>query len=518
MNMPVSVQDHPSLFQDLMDATRKCIVTDNHYIPEQTLLEIVTVPRVKSDLRSTWSWLRLLFFNRGVETKLLQARKLIAVLAIIGQLNERSLKALITNALTDDDLPLAKKPALQTRHGKPVIFPGWEEAVITLFQEKQWIVLASILNLTEGYSIDIKMDGKCALELSNCENRGNTEFSRVFSAEILSQEEGVKPRRVAVKHFPQAPKSQSDETYQKEKGNLDKIKHIENNHLIKHLATCEGIHCIIFPWAEHGDLNQFWQGKHDRELPIFVWSITQLAGLASGLRDLHAMNCRHGDLKPSNILYFENDGGILKIADLGVSRVHKKATDQRLYETVTTASTRAYEGPEASGPINAPRSRKYDCWSLGCVILEFVIWLLYDQRALDGFHSSRDSLWHSFYRSKNPDPASEGRRTEWWEKMERHPKVDEVIKLLREDERVTGAALEELINLVDSKLLLINPQSRLEATEIAKVLHKLVERCTVGQTQWVNGVDAPSEVPAIFRQEPSRAPDATYQQKDSEAI
>lgn len=514
--MPVSAQTHPSLFQDLKDATRKCIVTDNYYIPEQTLLEIVTLPRVKSDLRSTWSWLRLLFFNRGVESKLLQARKLIAVLAIIGQLNERSLQALIANALTDDDLPLAKKPALQTRHRKPVMFPGWEEAVINLFQEKQWIVLASILNLKDGYSIDIKMDDKCALELSNCENRGKTEFSRVFSAEILSREEGVKPRRIAVKHFPdehfpQAPKSQSDETYQQEKGNLDKIKHIENNHLIKHLATCEGIHCIIFPWAEHGDLNQFWKSKHDRELPIFVWSITQLAGLASGLRDLHAVNCRHGDLKPSNILHFENDGGILKIADLGVSRVHKKATDQRQKETVTTASTRAYEGPEASGPINAPRSRKYDCWSLGCVILEFVIWLLYDLRALDGFHSSRDSLWNSFYRSKNSDPASKGRRTEWWEKMERHPKVDEVIKLLREDARVTGTALEELINLVDSKLLLINPQSRLEAAKIAKVLHELVERCNAGQTPWVNDVDAPSEVPAIFRQEAPKAPVTTSQ-------
>ncbi|WAO87221.1 Protein kinase domain-containing protein [Fusarium falciforme] len=299
--------------------------------------------------------------------------------------------------------------------------------------------------------------------------------------------------------------------YSHEKENLDKIKDVNNDHLIKNLASCDEIRCIIFPWAEHGDLKQYWEEEADRSLSVVIWSIEQLAGLGSALRDLHGVNCRHGDLKPSNIFYFKDGGGILKIADLGVSKVHSIATGQRKGETETKASTRAYEGPEAYEQSNVPRSRKYDCWSMACVILEFVVWLLYDQRALDGFHSSRDSRWNSFYHLRIPNPTSEDPRAVWWENMERHPKVDEVMNLLREDARVRGTALEELINLVDSKLLLMNPKSRLEAAEIAKVLHELVKRCNAGQTLWVNDVDGPTEVPAIFRQEPTRIPDVTYQ-------
>ncbi|UPK91846.1 hypothetical protein LCI18_002781 [Fusarium solani-melongenae] len=506
---PSEGQSTQSLYKGLLKQTQECIITENKYIPEQELLKAVTLSRVKSDLRSTWSWLRLLLFNRGAENKLLQARKIIAVLAIIGQLNERSLNTLIANYLTDDDLPLAKDPTLRTRHGRAITFPGWEEAIIDSFQEKQWMVVAPVLDLKNDCSIEAKLDERCALELlmSNCENKGNTRFSRVYSAEIPSQVR-AKPRRVAVKHFPLRNQAHD---YKHEKENLDKIKDVNNVHLIKNLASCDEIHCIIFPWAEHGDLKQYWEEEADRSLSVVIWSIQQLAGLASALRDLHGVNCRHGDLKPSNIFYFKDGGGILKIADLGVSKVHSIATDQRKGETETKASTRAYEGPEAYEQTNVPRSRKYDCWSMACVILEFVVWLLYGQRALDGFHSSRDSRWNSFYQLKIPNPTSEDPRTSWWENMERHPKVDEVINLLREDARVTGTALEELINLVDSKLLLINPQSRLEAAGVAKVLHELVERCNEGQILWVNDVDAPTEVPAIFRQEPSRIPEATYE-------
>ncbi|KAJ4203465.1 hypothetical protein NW759_015141 [Fusarium solani] len=501
-------QASQSLYHELTEETKTCIITEKTYIPEHQLLKIVTVPRVKSSLRSTWSWLRLLLFKRNFETKLLQCRKLIAVLAIIGKLNERSLRFLIANSLTDDDLPLCiNNDVLQNYHGdKTIKFPSWEEATVGSFLEKQWMVLAPILDLEDGRPIEVDLDEKCALELSDCEEKGNTQFSRVFSAEIPSQKEGVRPRRVAVKHFPYSPK-----TYTHERDNLHKIKDVNNNHLIKNLATCDQIYCIIFPWAEHGDLKQYWEEEADRSLPVFIWSIEQLVGLASALRDLHEVNCRHGDLKPSNIFYFKDDGGILKIADLGVSKVHSIATDQRKGETATTASTRAYEGPEAYGQTNAPRSRKYDCWSMGCVILEFVIWLLYDQRALDGFHLSRDSEWNSFYRPKKHGPASDDQKTEWWENMERHPKVDEVIKLLHEDTRVSGTALEELINLVDSKILLINPQIRLEAAKITEELQGLVKRCKGGQVPWVNDVDGPTEVPAMFKQEAPKEPITTYQ-------
>ncbi|KAK7420496.1 hypothetical protein QQX98_002694 [Neonectria punicea] len=501
----------PTLFKELTasKAMHTCILTDNKYISEQKVHEIVTVPRVRSTLRSRWGWLLLLIFNRGLDNKLLQARKVIAVLVIIGQLNEDSLMSLTANGLTDDDLPLRDKgDSVQNRHeNKTVTFPSWEEGTMEACLEKQWIVLAPILDLKDGHPIEFELDEKCALEFSICEDQGKTQFSQVFFAEIPSQ---IGERRhIAIKKFINAFKD-----YTHERDNLRKINAVNNNHLIKHLATCDQMPCIVFPWADHGDLKQFWEDKSasDRALPIFVWSIEQLYGLASALRDLHNINCRHGDLKPSNIFYFSEDGaGVLKIADVGVSKIHSISTHLHRGETATTASTRAYEGPEAYRQTNAPRSRTYDCWSMGCIILEFVIWLLYDQNALDGFHWSRDSEWNSYYYPKSSKPISDDRKAEWWEEMERHPNVDVVIKLLLEDGRVRGTALEELVNIVDSKLLLINPKSRHLAIDIAKELQGLLGRCKKEQIPWVNLDEVPPTVPSIFSHAPPKVPDTTCQ-------
>ena len=45
-----------------------------------------------------------------------------------------------------------------------------------------------------------------------------------------------------------------------------------------------------------------------------------------------------------------------------------------------------YEAPEAIGELNGPRSRLYDVWSMGCITLEFIIWLLYGNDELNNFY------------------------------------------------------------------------------------------------------------------------------------
>ncbi|KAH6889645.1 kinase-like domain-containing protein [Thelonectria olida] len=501
-----------SLYEELIAATCECPITKNKYIPAQKLSEIITVTRVNEALRSKRRWRRLLFRNRGLDDKVQQTRKLIAIIALIGKLNEDSLKTLTANGITDNRLPLSGgDDVLQNSLRNKA---AWEDANIGAFLEKQWTVLAPILDLKEGHMADIRLDEKCALEFSQCEHKETTQFSNVYFAEIRSEEIGGKPCRVAVKKFFQ----DAFKHYHQERENLQRISSIDNNHLIKHLATCEQIPCIVFPWAERGDLNAFWEEEStsERNLHLVVWSLEQLAGLVSGLRDLHGENCRHGDLKPSNILCFkENDAGILKISDLGVSRLHNKPTDLRAGETVTKASTRAYEGPEAHRPeqTKAPRSRTYDCWSMGCIMLEFVIWLLYDYNALECFHGARDSEWNSYYRPKSPKPMSDGVEVMWWEEMERHPRVDEAIQLLREDVRVRGAALEELVDLVDLNLLMVNPKDRLLAVGIDEELQGILDRCRKLQTPWVNEVgDAgrPAK-PEIFSQPPPMGPGTTFQ-------
>lgn len=81
--------------------------------------------------------------------------------------------------------------------------------------------------------------------------------------------------------------------------------------------------------------------------------------------------------------------GELRIADLGLAKLHKFRTGARNNPTVTMFLTPHYEPPEAFTLPNQPRSRLYDVWSMGCVILEFIIWLLYGSDILDEFVNER---------------------------------------------------------------------------------------------------------------------------------
>ena len=125
---------------------------------------------------------------------------------------------------------------------------------------------------------------------------------------------------------------------------LDVIRKIDHPHLIKAIAsyTRGPERCFIFPWAEGGNLREFWR-KHSldaRDHDLITWIIEQLRGVFQGLRTLHywdeKQNCRHGDLKPENILLFLSSGeqemtgrGNLVVADLGLTKFHSEATKRR---------------------------------------------------------------------------------------------------------------------------------------------------------------------------------------------
>ncbi|KAK7709694.1 hypothetical protein SLS57_008599 [Botryosphaeria dothidea] len=113
---------------------------------------------------------------------------------------------------------------------------------------------------------------------------------------------------------------------------------------------------------------------------------------AKVLQHIGTGNWRHGDLKPDNILRFvdsttaERSLGTLKIADLGLAKLHDVDTNLRAEPTSQRCGTLKYEPPEALYPHRSPRSRRYDIWSMGCIILESIIWLLYGYDGLEVFN------------------------------------------------------------------------------------------------------------------------------------
>ncbi|RSL69540.1 hypothetical protein CEP53_002156 [Fusarium sp. AF-6] len=210
---------------------------------------------------------------------------------------------------------------------------------------------------------------------------------------------------------------------------LQIIKDLDNAHLIHCIAAIERdkSRYLLFPWANGGNLKEHWE-KEPRQAPNeanIKEALTQLKGLAGALRCLHYFgranesedpfdtsmedasesdvsaiineysrvtldgSIRHGDLKPENLLWFFDDQKrrCLKIADLGLAKRHVIATQDRSNPTATRHGTVLYEAPEAqTAATNQPRSRQYDIWSVGCITLEWIIWILYGNDQLKSFY------------------------------------------------------------------------------------------------------------------------------------
>lgn len=135
---------------------------------------------------------------------------------------------------------------------------------------------------------------------------------------------------------------------------------------------------FVFQWADGGNLRDFYQTDPKPLLnPRFVKQIfSQLWGLSSALNQIHNLESDHreigwywhGNLKPENILRFENGtaAGLLKISGLGLATHHPKKTAFH----GTQPGTLLYDPPEAMLESDPRESQRSDIWSIGCVFLE----------------------------------------------------------------------------------------------------------------------------------------------------
>jgi len=170
------------------------------------------------------------------------------------------------------------------------------------------------------------------------------------------------------------------------------------NHLISLLASYEqrGYYHFIFPHAD-SNLREYWEnhepGVGAEPTTTALWLAAQCHGLARGLATIHCLAsfsptkptngregeagsvcCRHGDIKPDNILWFPDpvrgstyNMGILKITDFGAAELLEK--DKKVPNIIAPTSF-MYEHPEDRVALR----NSDDIWGLGCVFLEFVAW------------------------------------------------------------------------------------------------------------------------------------------------
>jgi serine/threonine protein kinase len=207
----------------------------------------------------------------------------------------------------------------------------------------------------------------------------------------------------------------------------------------------------MFPWASK-DLRTYWESYAECNETCFKWLLEQCHGIVEALTSIHRYQTtsatsiasttnlsssnpnskfgsqesnedldqrnawslwgRHGDITPTNILFFPDqsqDGkyGTLKLADFGAARFSYDDTITK-EDKCNVPGSRAYCSPEWRLPDGKP-TVQCDVWALGCIFLEFVCWY-FDYRYLKGFERERLSVddtayFFSFLMPDKPRPG-----------------------------------------------------------------------------------------------------------------
>jgi serine/threonine protein kinase len=188
-------------------------------------------------------------------------------------------------------------------------------------------------------------------------------------------------------------------------------------HIIQLLATFtqRGHLNMIFHWAD-GNLLEFWRTHypHPLDLPrdesLAKWMIGQFLGLAEAIQCIHHSEIeghsdydapdrskthgRHGDLKPENMLWFKSGSsdclvrslGKIVISDLGSTEFH--ATRSKTIPAEAAGGfTHTYRAPEFDKVERV--APKADIWSLGCVLLQFLVWYEHGWEGVNRFAQAR---------------------------------------------------------------------------------------------------------------------------------
>lgn len=252
-----------------------------------------------------------------------------------------------------------------------------------------------------------------------------------------------------------------------------------------------GARYFMFPWAGGGNLLDFYErnGNPHRTAAFVSASMEQLERLAEALQMIHTFQhqgktvfFRHGDLKPENILVFEPGRhvgvGVWKMADLGLAKMHLDDTQQRERMAVGPSSaigrsTIFYRPPEVAISPDSQISRLYDTWCMGCIALQFIIWLLYGYRELLVFmnglydHTSQSGM---FWDGRGGVPPQIH-----WKAIEY---MDKAQKDLENSMTLRSPAVAALLRVVRNRLLVCqivgDPTSRrISAIELSNELRRI---------------------------------------------
>ncbi|KAF4463390.1 serine threonine kinase [Fusarium albosuccineum] len=463
------------------------------FLPLSDLDDIITHDNVRSQL----SWATRLLSPRLPEKILSQAKKVLAILALMNETG--AMKDLINEDICDEDLPLCRNGDKGDSEFDILVSPGGGKRFISFsswpkktrvaeFLEKQWVVQAPIL---DGTGQHIVLNWKCPLPLIECIRMAQGGSGVVSKAKFHPAHQHIfqpgENSYIAIKEL------RDKKIFENERKNLEIIRDVRHRHLITCFAMCEkeSIYYLIFPWAAGGNLRDFWKSENSRPRApnLVLWAIQQMLGLADAIKVLHHRNIRHCNIKPQSVLHFtessRGDEGLLVLADFCAANAQE----------TTTEYTITYDAPESEADRREgrPRFRAFDSWCLGCMFLEFTAWLTYDFMAVRSFRRRRTandeqtSAPGSFFTKSSEGPKIHLTVVEAMQHLREHPSSG------------PNTALGDLVTLIEERLLQIEPGDRAKADEICSRLGEIVDYAREIPGYLGQQVDPPPVIPDFFK-------------------
>ncbi|KAI0146113.1 kinase-like domain-containing protein [Xylariaceae sp. FL1272] len=429
-----------------------------------------------------------------------QLKRVLATVIYNKKLNSEVLRRLSESKIGDADLPVYFKKeymCLASAGGLKYRFLGKDRSAYDRFEDDQWLFLAPVFSDNESSEAYLELDAKCPLPViwRDYPPLGGSTTAKVWKIQIHHSHLDLASSLttedtpfLALKEM----NSDSKDDFLREDTALKRIRELNHPNFIRLIVSFKRgrTYFFLFPWADGGDLRSYWKDNNQkRTRQTMLWTLRQISGLAGALHRLHAPgnednpdeNCRHGDLKPGNILLFkEGKGpGVLRIADAGLARIHLQVTKKRINGTTTTGGTEEYAPPESrreSLPDDqrskAKLPRGYDIWSFGCILLEFLVWLLGGDSELVKFRDER--------KPSNKDEAARffkikvtSRNKE--ESYAVHSKVKSYIRSICYDSRCKDTWMSTLAVIIEGNLLRTEASQRITSERLNARLVKMLQ-------------------------------------------
>ncbi|KAI0882890.1 kinase-like domain-containing protein [Annulohypoxylon maeteangense] len=293
---------------------------------------------------------------------------------------------------------------------------------------------------------------KCVEIHSKCHN-----FHEVFTT--LPRREGP----FAVKKLLQNDPIRIEKDFQKEVEMLKKFDGGVHPHIVTVLTTFKHGDCyyLIFPWAEC-DLGRYFENNRmpTHSLETVRWLSSQCLKIIEAVHLIHfppgvnnlqpgdRLFGRHGDIKAENILVFRSQNGEanLVLSDFGLGSVHRDISRSNVPSN-KVAVTPDFRPPECD--MDGGRiSRAYDVWTLGCLFLDLLTWLLGGEDLREEFENTRMTSYidgretRIYFEIVQTEDDKKGfiikdQVRSWFDKLRKHSNctkfVHEFLKLIEED-------------------------------------------------------------------------------------